>query len=489
MRTCRRARRSSRASPPRLEPCTTKPRLGHCSRCRVACISGVRHAASFERPALHQAQHPGHRLAAHPRPRRSHRPAADAGAAGAHPARERARLRAALRRRLRLHVHLRGRHRAQRLDDAFQLEGPQRESMALGIDAVRLLGNRMTGIQAGMNGLIEVLAGLAIALVVLYAGWRNLYASDTPGHFFAFIAALLMASDPLRRLSRMQLQLTASAVIAKMMYDLLDTPVSERDEPGAVDLKVTGAEVRFNKVGFAYKPETPVLSDLSFFAPAGRTTALVGASGAGKTTIFNLLLGFWVPERGTIAIDSQPISGLALASLRRQIALVSQDVFLFDGTIRANIKAGRQGATDDEVVAAARAAHADDFIRSLPGGYDTPVGELGTQVSGGQRQRIALARAFLKDAPIILLDEPTSALDSETELVIQRALRELATNRTTLVIAHRLATVLRADLIHVVDGGRVVELGTHDELLSANGAYARLYELQFMGEAEQQLGV
>jgi ATP-binding cassette subfamily B protein len=189
-----------------------------------------------------------------------------------------------------------------------------------------------------------------------------------------------------------------------------------------------------------------------------------------------------VPECGTIAIDDQPVSSLALASLRRQIALVSQDVFLFDGTIRDNIKAGRQDATEEEIVEAARAAHADAFIRSLPNGYETLVGELGSQVSGGQRQRITLARAFLKNAPIILLDEPTSALDSETELAIRSALGELAKGRTTLVIAHRLATILRADLIHVVESGRVIESGTHAELLRANGVYARLYHLQFSHE-------
>jgi ATP-binding cassette, subfamily B, bacterial MsbA len=370
-----------------------------------------------------------------------------------------------------------------RIVKAFQLEDQQRARMHLGIDAVRRMSNKVVAAQAGLNGLVEVLAGVAIALVILYAGWRNFSAGDTPGQFFAFIAALLMASDPLRRLSRMQLQLTAASVGARMMYDLLDTPVSEQDAPGAAELVVSGGEVRFDKVGFAYKRGTPVLTDLSFVAPAGRTTALVGASGGGKTTIFNLLQGFWVPACGTIAIDGQPVTGVALASLRRRIALVSQDVFLFDGSIGDNIRAGRQDASEEQIVAAARAAHADDFIRSLPGGYDTPVGELGTQVSGGQRQRITLARAFLKDAPIILLDEPTSALDSETELVIQRALAELTQGRTTLVIAHRLATILRADLIHVVETGRVIESGTHAELLRAGGAYARLYHLQFSSES------
>jgi ATP-binding cassette subfamily B protein len=280
----------------------------------------------------------------------------------------------------------------------------------------------------------------------------------------------------------MQLQLTAAAVGAKMMYSLLDTPVTEKDAPGAADLKVAGGEVSFDKVAFAYQPDAPVLTDLSFIAPAGRTTALVGASGGGKTTIFNLLQGFWVPQRGTISIDGQPLAGLSLVSLRRQIALVSQDVFLFDGTIRENIKAGRRDASDEAVVQAARAAHADAFIRALPNGYDTQVGELGAQVSGGQRQRITLARAFLKDAPIILLDEPTSALDSGTEIIIQRALEQLTKDRTTLVIAHRLATILSADLIHVVEGGQVVESGTHHDLLRAQGAYARLYHLQFKSE-------
>jgi ATP-binding cassette subfamily B protein len=369
---------------------------------------------------------------------------------------------------------------------AFQLEGPQRERMQQGIDAVRRMGNKMVAVQAGMNGLVEVLAGLAIGLVVLYAGWRSFSAGDTPGQFFAFIAALLMASDPLRRLSRLQLQLTAAAVGARMMYDLLDQPASETAAP-APELAVRGGEVRFDKVRFSYKPGTPVLADLDLVAPAGRTTALVGASGGGKTTIFNLLQRFWTPENGAIAIDGQPIADLSLASLRRQIALVSQDVFLFDGTIRDNIRAGRRDASEEQVVAAAQAAHADGFIRSLPRGYDTPVGELGAQVSGGQRQRIALARAFLKDAPIILLDEPTSALDSETELVIQRALAELTKGRTTLVIAHRLATILRADLIHVIEDGRVVESGTHHDLLRAKSAYARLYRLQFEAEGERRV--
>jgi ATP-binding cassette subfamily B protein len=374
-----------------------------------------------------------------------------------------------------------------RIVKAFQAEGLQRRRMRQGIEAVERMGNKIVLVQARMNALIEVLAGASISLVVLYAGWRNLSFGETPGQFFAFITALLLTADPLRRLSRMQLQLAAAAAGARLMYDLLDAPATEQAGGGS-ELVVRDGEVRFKGVSFAYAPGAPVLAGLDFVAPGGRTTALVGISGGGKSTIFNLLQRFWTPASGAITIDGQDIAGLSLASLRANIALVSQDVFLFEGTIGDNIGVGRQDASEAAMIAAARAAHADGFIRSLPKGYDAQVGELGGQVSGGQRQRIALARAFLKDAPIVLLDEPTSALDSETELVIQRALKDLSKGRTTLVIAHRLATVLGADLIHVIDAGRVVESGTHSELLRAGGAYARLCRLQFAEEAQQLAG-
>jgi subfamily B ATP-binding cassette protein MsbA len=371
-----------------------------------------------------------------------------------------------------------------RIVKAFQAEELQRRRMRQGVEAVERMGNKIALVHARMNALVEVLAGAAIGLVVLYAGWRNLSFGETPGQFFAFITALLLAADPLRRLSRMQLQLAATSAGARMMYDLLDTPPAEAASAAAGrTLAIRAGEVRFDKVSFGYNAGAPVLAELDLLAPGGRTTALVGVSGGGKTTIFNLVLRFWTPEHGAILIDGQDIAGVSLPSLRASIALVSQDVFLFEGTIRDNIAIGRRGASEADVMAAARAAHADAFIRGLPSGYDTQVGELGGQVSGGQRQRIALARAFLKDAPIILLDEPTSALDSETELVIQRGLKDLAKGRTTLVIAHRLATVLGADLIHVVDAGRIVESGTHAELLRAGGAYTRLYRLQFADEA------
>jgi ATP-binding cassette subfamily B protein len=302
---------------------------------------------------------------------------------------------------------------------------------------------------------------------------------QTPGQFFAFITALLLTADPARRLSRLQLKLATASIGVRMMYELLDTPPAETDRGAPQDLLVSRGEVRLEDVSFAYAPGTLVLNDLSVVAPPGKTTALVGLSGTGKTTIFNLVQRFWSPQAGRILIDGQPIGERALASVRKQIALVSQDVFLFEGTIGENIKAGQADLRDADVIAAARSAHADTFIRAMPQGYDTPVGELGGQLSGGQRQRIALARAFLKNAPIILLDEPTSALDSETEQIIQNALAELTRGRTTIVIAHRLATVANADVIHVLDQGRLIESGTHRDLIQRGGLYAKLYRIQF----------
>jgi ATP-binding cassette subfamily B protein len=334
--------------------------------------------------------------------------------------------------------------------------------------------------------MMETTGGFAVAGVVLYAGWRNLYYGDTPGQFFAFITALLMCADPARRLSRVHLQLASAVIGVRMMYELLDTPAKEEEPPGTPELEVTRGEIEFHDVTFSYLPKKPVINGLNLKAPAGKTTALVGLSGGGKTTIFALLQRFREPENGYITIDGQDISSKSLVSVRRNISTVGQDAFLFEGTIIDNIRTGLEDASDEMCVEAARAANADEFIASLPHQYESQVGELGTQVSGGQRQRLALARAFLKNAPIILLDEPTSALDSQTEEIIQRELKQLTRDKTTLVIAHRLSTILHADLIHVIDAGRVIESGTHDELLAQGGAYSRLFKLQFSKYAEQQ---
>ncbi len=370
-----------------------------------------------------------------------------------------------------------------RIVKSFQLEDVMRKRMFDCIDAVEQKNNKMVAVKARVNPLMETAAGFAVAAAVAYSGWRTLAHGQMPGEFFAFIAALLMAGEPLRRLSKLHLQLATSAVQVRMLYGILDTPSVEGSTADARPLAIRRGEVRFENVSFSYDGKRPVLKDLCFTADAGQTTALVGLSGSGKTTTFNLLQRLWTPSSGEILIDDQPISMVSFQSLRRQISFVSQDVFLFEGTIRDNLIAGIEAASEATMMAAARAAHADEFIQRLPKGYDTPVGELGGQLSGGQRQRISIARALLKDAPIILLDEPTSALDSEAEQIIQSALRKLTQGRTSIVIAHRLATVARADIIHVLDDGRLAESGTQNELLKRNGLYARLHRIQF-GELE-----
>jgi ATP-binding cassette subfamily B protein len=368
---------------------------------------------------------------------------------------------------------------------SFQLEKQMQIRAMNSISAVERLANKMLRIRATVNPLMETTGGLAVASVVFYAGMRNLYYGDTPGQFFAFITALLLCADPARRLSRVHLQLAQAIIGVRMMYELLDDPANEEEPPGKPALKVTKGDIEFHDVSFSYIEDKPVINGLNLIAPAGKTTALVGLSGGGKSTIFALLQRFRMPSGGFISIDGQDIAKTALPSVRQSIATVGQDAFLFEGTIMDNIRTGSEEASDEMCIEAAKSANADEFIANLPSGYNTQVGELGAQVSGGQRQRIALARAFLKNAPIILLDEPTSALDSRTEEIIQRELRLLTKNRTTIVIAHRLSTILHADLIHVIEGGQVIESGTHDKLLALGGSYSQLFKLQFSKYAEQ----
>ncbi|HVX37430.1 MAG TPA: ABC transporter ATP-binding protein [Hyphomicrobium sp.] len=362
---------------------------------------------------------------------------------------------------------------------SFQLEPALRSKMFAAIEAVERLASKMLRIQASVNPLMETLGGIAVAAVIFYAGWRNLYHGETPGQFFAFITALLMCADPGRRLSKVQLQMATAAVGVRLMYELLDAPAKEDEPAGKPDLMVSAGHIQFKDVVFSYVKNKPVLDNLDIEIPSGKTTALVGQSGGGKSTILALLQRIREPKAGAIRIDGQNIADVSLRSLRRNIAFVGQDSFLFEGSVLQNIQAGGADASTEKCVDAAKAASADEFITGLPQGYDTQVGELGSQVSGGQRQRIALARAYLKEAPIILLDEPTSALDSETEEIIQTHLKRLTKGKTTLVIAHRLSTVLHADLIHVVEAGKVIESGSHDQLMKLGGAYSRLFRLQF----------
>jgi subfamily B ATP-binding cassette protein MsbA len=366
-----------------------------------------------------------------------------------------------------------------RVVKAFTLESSMRGKMDDAVRAVERMANKMVGINAGVNPLIDTLGGFAVAGVIFYAGWRTLNYNDTPGAFFSFITAMLMAYEPARRLAKLQVSLGQACIGVGMMYELIDTKPILTDKPGAVDLSVHSGRVEFSGVSFGYEEKAPVLKEIDLTIEAGKTTALVGLSGSGKTTIMNLIMRFWDPQHGAITIDGQDLRDVTVASLRRQISLVSQDVFLFEGSVRENIAAGMGDPSEAEIIEASKAAYAHHFIQSMPKGYETPVGELGGQLSGGQRQRISIARAFLKNAPIILLDEPTSALDSESEQAIQRALTQLTKRRTTLVIAHRLATVLNADRIHVIEAGKLAESGTHAQLLALGGLYSRLYDIQY----------
>ncbi|HEY3916983.1 MAG TPA: ABC transporter transmembrane domain-containing protein [Stellaceae bacterium] len=329
--------------------------------------------------------------------------------------------------------------------------------------------------------LMEALGGIAVALVILYGGHQVLNGVRTPGAFFSFIAALLLAYQPLKTLAGLNASLQEGLAAAQRLFTVLDIEPDIYDRAGAAVLRVSGGAVRFEDVRFSYEAGAQALRGATLEIPAGKTVALVGASGAGKSTIMNLIPRFYDTNAGAILIDGQDVREVTLASLRAAIGLVSQEVSLFDDTVRANIAYGRFGASEEEIVAAAKAAAADEFIRALPQGYDTAVGEHGVKLSGGQRQRLSIARAMLKNAPILLLDEATSALDTESERQVQGALKSLMQGRTTLVIAHRLSTVLEADIIYVIDSGRVVERGTHAELLRRNGTYARLHALQFLG--------
>ena len=342
---------------------------------------------------------------------------------------------------------------------------------------------KSTRVRSVAHPMMEALGGTAVAVIVLYGGSQVIAGTTTPGTFFSFVSALLMAYQPMKDLAKLNANLEEGLAAAQRVYALLDLEAEIRDAPDAKPLALEGGAIRLEDVQFAYAPDNRALKGLSLVVPAGATAALVGASGAGKSTVLNLIPRFYDVQGGRVTIDGQDVRSLTLASLRGAIALVSQEVSLFDDTVRANIAYGKPDASQSEIEAAARAAAAHDFIAQLPQGYDTPVGGQGAMLSGGQRQRIAIARAMLKNAPILLLDEATSALDSDSERQVQAALGALMRGRTTLIVAHRLSTVKDADIIYVIGEGRVVEQGTHGELLARRGAYARLYEMQFTEEA------
>ncbi|MCG6207741.1 ABC transporter ATP-binding protein/permease [Rhodopseudomonas sp. HC1] len=361
---------------------------------------------------------------------------------------------------------------------AFSLEQTMRDRIGASIEAVRKNADKMARVSNRSSPLMETLGGFAVAASLMYGGYRVVAMGATPGQFFSFLTAFLLAYEPAKRLARLNIELNSGLVGARMLLEIVDSPPSEPDDSAKPALALTEARVEFDAVRFAYRADEPVLKAMSFVAEPGKMTALVGPSGGGKSTVLALLLRFYEPSAGDIRIDGQSIASVSRASLREQTAYVGQDVYLFRDTVRANIAFGKIGASEDEIIAAAKAAHAHDFIMGFPLGYDTPVGEHGAQLSGGQRQRIAVARALLRDAPVVLLDEATAALDSESEKLVQEAIERLCHNRTTIVIAHRLHTIMHADQILVVEAGEIVEQGRHDDLLRRGGRYASFFRLQ-----------
>jgi ATP-binding cassette subfamily B protein len=365
-----------------------------------------------------------------------------------------------------------------RIVKAYTLEDVMRRRLDANVTALENESNKYARVANRASPLMEVLGGFAVAGALIYGGYRVIDTGATPGQFFSFLAAFMLAYEPAKRLARLNMDLSSALVGVRILFEIIDSPPAEPNDDDKPELKITAARVEFNTVRFGYRPDEPVIRGMSFTAEPGRMTALVGPSGGGKSTLFDLILRFYQTASGTIEIDGQDIAGLSRRSLRRQIAYVGQDVFLFHGSIRENIAIGKPDASEEEIVAAAKAAHAHEFVGRFPAGYDTPVGERGAQLSGGERQRIAIARALIKDARIILLDEATASLDSESERLVQDAMGVLCEGRTTIAIAHRLHTITHADRIVVVENGAIVESGRHDELLRKSGRYAAYYRLQ-----------
>ena len=369
-----------------------------------------------------------------------------------------------------------------RMIKAYGMERYEAGRIADNVETIRVLNMKAARIQTMARPIMEFLGGVAVFVVIIYGGLRVIEGATTTGTFFSFITALLMAYDPMKRLAGLNASIQTGLAGADRLYWLLDQEPTIRDKPHARDIERIRGEITFEKVSFSYTSNKSALTDISLNVPAGKKVALVGPSGAGKSTILNLIPRFYDVDTGVIRIDGQDVRDVTTTSLFQNMALVSQEITLFDDTVAANIGYGRANATREQIKTAARHAAAHDFIMELPGGYDTIVGEQGVKLSGGQRQRLAIARAMIKDAPILLLDEATSALDTESERHVQAALDTLMEGRTSLVIAHRLSTVTHADIIFVVDNGRIVEQGNHANLMELGGSYKTLYDMQFDDE-------
>jgi ATP-binding cassette, subfamily B, bacterial MsbA len=372
-----------------------------------------------------------------------------------------------------------------RVVKAYGMEKYERNRIKILIERLFKFNFKAARIRAMVSPIMETLGGVAISVVIIYGGIQVIDGTSTTGELFSFITALLMAYDPMKKLGNLNVSIQEGLAGAQRMFNVLDTEPKLFDKPDAQELTNIKGDIFISNVTFSYGSDLPVLSDVCLEVPAGKRIALVGPSGAGKSTILNLIPRFYDTNKGQVSIDGIDVRDVTMASLHQNIALVSQEITLFDDTIIANIAYGRSGASVEDIYNAARQAAAHDFITELPHGYDTQVGEQGVKLSGGQRQRLAIARAMLKNAPILLLDEATSALDTESEHQVQIALDKLMSGRTTLVIAHRLSTVVDADVIYVIEGGRIIQSGSHDALIEQGGPYAKLYALQFADNTDQ----
>jgi subfamily B ATP-binding cassette protein MsbA len=366
-----------------------------------------------------------------------------------------------------------------RIVKAFNMEDYEKRRFAEENNRFFKIVFKRVKVRALSHPLMELLGGIAVAIIIWVGGYRVIRGELTPGAFFSFMTALFMLYAPIRDLNKVNLEVQEGLAAAIRVFELLDTTPEIKEEEGAIPLPPVSTGVDFQDIIFKYGEET-VLKDISLHVNVGEVIALVGMSGAGKTSLVNLLPRFYDVEKGRILIDGHDIRKVTFKSLRDQIALVTQQTILFNDTIRNNIAYGNiHGCSDQEIIEAAKAAHAHDFIMKLPEGYDTLIGEQGVKLSGGERQRLSIARALLKNAPILILDEATSSLDSDSETEVQKALDQLMKGRTVFVIAHRLSTIRNAHRIIVLSDGQVVEQGNHTELIALNGEYRRLYDLQF----------
>jgi len=362
----------------------------------------------------------------------------------------------------------------------YQKEEDELKKISMIIDERFKAIRKVEQTRLGAGPIMEIISAIAIAIVVFFAGYRSMQGAITLGEFVSFLAALMLAYQPVKALAGINVGIQEGVTAAKRIYEIIDQKNEIYNDENAPSLKLKNATLEFKNISFTYPDGTHALKNLSAKIEGGKKVGLVGISGSGKTTFLNLIPRFFNLEHGTILIDDQNINTINLNSLRKEISIVSQDVILFDDTIRSNILYGNASASDDEIINACKFAAAQDFIEKLPNKYETIIGENGIKLSGGQKQRLSIARAILKDSPIILLDEATSSLDSESEAVIQKAIENLTKNKTTIIIAHRLSTIMNCDKILVFDSGQIVDEGSHEFLVKNSSIYKNLYEKQII---------